>query len=77
MTPSTTKTINIKFDEFGNSEILYPCRCGEIHHGEYGAEDFAHHNCLHRCDLMISPLEGACFQIICPICGASFIGRIA
>ncbi len=47
---------------------IYPCYCGAIHEGEYAAEDFAHHNCLHEAEWMAWTV-GKELQIICPLCG--------
>ncbi len=30
-----------------NGEIVYPCRCGETHRGDYAIYDFGHHECDH------------------------------
>ena len=55
-----------------NGEHIYPCRCGTIHHGDYGLYDYGHHNCLHEANL-IGLAAGHHIQAICPICGMSWI----
>ncbi len=50
---------------------IYPCHCGTIHEGDYAAEDWAHHNCLHEHEWMALPAGKNRVQIICPDCGFS------
>lgn len=67
-----TGSNSLTIHQEGN-ERVYPCRCGAIHQGEYGAHDWAHHNCLHE-DLLVG--LGTCkdsMQVVCPLCGESWI----
>lgn len=55
----------------------FPCRCGEIHKGDYGIYDFGHHMCFHDVGLcwLLGPQE--CpdpkeWSLMCPICGMVF-----
>lgn len=64
-TKSGINTDTIYWEEGG---LVYPCRCGTIHEGEYAAYDYAHHNCLHEDDLIGLGDD----QVICPICGMSW-----
>ena len=48
-------------------ERVYPCRCGVTHSGDYAAEDYGHHNCIHHTVLLV-----AAEQAICRDCGANF-----
>lgn len=52
---------------FEDGEEVYPCRCGEIHRGDYAIEDCNHHECFHR-----EPLIKIEEQLICPVCGEVF-----
>ena len=47
---------------------IYPCRCGEIHRGEYACERFLEHECFHD-DVMIS--QGL-KEVACGSCGKFF-----
>ena len=47
---------------------FFPCRCGQIHQGDYAQEDYAHHECLHE-ETLIQLAED---QVVCPACGASW-----
>ena len=57
---------------FGNGEEVYPCRCGQVHRGNYAVEDWNHHNCLHKEPLFRLPLVGKRWQAICMECGQMF-----
>ena len=51
-----------------DGQQVYPCRCGETHKGDYGFDDYMHHNCFHD-----EPL--VCLGIsywICPVCGRTW-----
>ena len=48
-----------------DGEQVYPCRCGEIHRGDYAIYDHGHHTCYHDTDL----LELGRNQVVCPLCG--------
>jgi len=39
----------IHFDVEGKQ--IYPCRCGEVHSGDYACEEYLQHECLHEIDL--------------------------
>ncbi len=47
---------------------IFPCRCGQIHRGEYAPFVYAQHDCLHDTDLMLIGEH----QAICPLCGESW-----
>lgn len=50
----------------------WPCRCGEVHRGDYAIYDYGHHNCRHEnYDLhwLSNPLEDGIWQVICAGCG--------
>jgi len=61
---SAANTIHIE----GGEERVYPCSCGETHRGDYAAEDYNHHSCLHDCDLW----GIGKYQVVCSQCGASW-----
>ena len=48
---------------------VYPCRCGEIHDGEYAAETYNHHNCLHNNKLLLL----GNLQATCALCGKTWM----
>lgn len=54
---------------YDNGERVYPCRCGQIHRGDYAEYDFAHHECFHD-----SPLipNGDQSDFLCADCGKAF-----
>ena len=57
-----------------DGQQVYPCRCGEIHRGDYACEQWNHHECFHRSPLVdISapdlPLRS---YLICMDCGEVF-----
>ena len=63
---------------YEHNQRVYPCRCGNIHDGDYAAEDYAHHNCFHDCELVKMPKVGdlpdkpwqaGVEQVDCPDCG--------
>ena len=56
-----------------NNERVYPCRCGQVHRGDYAAEDYNHHNCLHEATLIGLPAGKNKIQAICPDCGMSWM----
>jgi len=60
-----------------NGRTIYPCRCGEIHEGEYAFERWNHHNCFHNYDLIGVPVDKSLIQAICPECGASWLVKMA
>ena len=68
-TISNSPTIYLNSD----GRRIYPCRCGEVHQGDYAAEDYNHHNCLHETDLWGEPIDEHTLQAICPECGMSWI----
>lgn len=51
-------------------EQVYPCRCGQTHRGEYGQEDWNHHNCYHQSPLVWIE-RGA--ELMCMDCGETFL----
>ena len=53
------------------SEIEYPCHCGEIHIGEYGLYRYLQHNCLHR-EPLFRLMEEDTRYLICVSCGQTF-----
>lgn len=54
-----------------DGERVFPCYCGETHRGQYAAEDWAHHNCLHTSALML--IDAALSDVfMCPDCGRVF-----
>jgi hypothetical protein len=72
---STTTSVTAHFDSEGNR--VYPCRCGAVHGGLYGAYDYDHHNCFHDAGLVslneLYPDEfGEEPHLICCSCGKSF-----
>jgi len=56
---------------FENGVLVYPCRCGETHRGEYAAYDFGHHECLHDVRLILETVAAHPLAI-CPACGKSW-----
>ena len=62
----STKTIFIDV----NGDRFMPCRCGQIHRGDYAAEDWAHHNCFH--DEGLAQDDVIPEQAICVACGQTF-----
>lgn len=51
--------------------IGYVCRCGLVHGGPYGFEDFRHHECLHEVRLLALG-QG---QVMCPACGRAWMSE--
>ncbi len=49
--------------------VVYPCRCGETHRGDYGFYDYAMHECLHEDELYLSYEGDAEVLVMCPQCG--------
>ena len=47
---------------------VYPCRCGEVHRGDYAIYDYGHHACFHDSLLLLIADD----QALCPDCGKSF-----
>ena len=54
-TDSSATTV---YYEFGGQ--VWPCRCGEIHRGEYGKNDYLMHECFHDEILMLGADSGVC-----------------
>ena len=63
VTGSSSYTIHLE-----NDQQVYPCRCGEIHRGEYAIYEYGHHACFHDSLLLLIADD----QAICPDCGKSF-----
>ena len=58
---------------YENEERVYPCYCGEIHRGDFAAEDWNHHNCFHREPLTELPrINSEVRQAVCIDCGEIF-----
>ena len=53
-------------------EQIYPCRCGQVHRGDYAQETYLHHQCLHEADLILVEAGSHQFQAICPLCGMTW-----
>jgi hypothetical protein len=51
-----------------DGDRIYPCRCGEVHVGDYAEYDYGHHNCFHD----IALYDAGHGQLLCPECGKSF-----
>ena len=64
---SGSGTVTLYFDSAGRP--IYPCRCGEVHDGDYGAYDFYHHECFHT---EFPLVELAPHYLCCLSCGQSF-----
>jgi len=72
-----TGTTNIPLTIIDAEGVGYPCRCGEIHRGDYALEDKAMHECLHGVDhLAVIPVSDGTFQMLCPECGMSWRGEV-
>ena len=67
---SDSNSITVHLDEEG--VVVYPCRCGETHTGDYAAENYCFHNCLHECNLEGCVLGDREVQAICPDCGMAW-----
>ena len=52
-----------------NGEQVYPCRCGQVHQGDFALYDYAHHNCFHDSPLWDTGVDGL---LLCPDCGKAF-----
>jgi len=53
-------------DEKGNE--VFPCRCGEVHEGDYACEEYLHHECLH--DTSLDDIGDG--LVICMDCGRTW-----
>ena len=47
---------------------VYPCRCGQMHKGDYACEDMMKHECIHDCALVRLTPD----VVMCPLCAASW-----
>lgn len=65
-TGATNQTIYVD-----TSGQYYPCWCGMIHRGEYAANDWAQHQCLHN-GLLARLTDPDTSQLICVGCGKVF-----
>lgn len=65
---AVTSSLNIT-EYYEDSRGIYPCRCGEVHRGDYAAYDYYHHNCFHN-EPLIEMLRFR--QVMCPLCGEVF-----
>jgi len=64
-TGSTNYTTYLNAD----GEQVFPCRCGEVHSGDYACEAYLHHECLHETDLV--DIDHG--MVICMDCGKTWI----
>jgi hypothetical protein len=48
--------------------VVYPCRCGVEHTGDYAIETQMRHECLHDCALLRLTAD----VVMCPLCAASW-----
>ena len=51
---------------------VYPCRCGDMHRGDYAFYDYMHHNCFHDeplVDITTHRSDTRNPTWMCPICG--------
>lgn len=67
-TGSNSQTVVLEGDITGSIATLFPCSCGEIHHGEYAHELFIEHTCTHD-DPLFNSGDG---QWMCVECGKVF-----
>ena len=74
-TKTEDSNVTIFFEDEGGQ--VYPCRCGEIHRGDYAIYDYGHHNCFHKTDLIGLPAGKDKIQAICPECGMSWYVMIS
>ena len=70
----TTTTANNMVLAIENGKVVYPCRCGVTHTGDYALEDYLHHECLHEEPLIhiATDATSGTIQMCCPVCGADF-----
>lgn len=69
LTGSNSQTIILQGDSVTGTFVrLFPCPCGEIHHGEYAHELFIEHICTHDAPLFNSGDD----QWMCEECGKVF-----
>jgi len=72
-TKTNTNNITSYFEvQEGETEQVFPCRCGGTHRGEYAIEDWLHHNCFHKELTMLLPILEGSKQAICIDCGEIF-----
>lgn len=55
-----------------NGEVVYPCRCGKTHRGDYAIYDYGHHNCFHTAELVDIGNPEISGYFMCPQCGKTF-----
>jgi len=71
---SGSENLTITQDSWGG--VVYPCRCGLTHAGDYGFSDYMHHECFH--DYPLWPVSGEGERpdkrahYICAGCGKDF-----
>lgn len=53
---------------FENEQQVYPCRCGQVHRGDYALYEYGHHECFHRCELVTIDRG----YVMCPECGQTW-----
>ncbi len=58
----------------GNEQV-WPCRCGQVHRGDYGQYDYGHHECFHDSGLVHLDDNDPNY-LACPDCGKTFHIRI-
>ena len=68
----TTGSSSVTLHRLVSGETAYACRCGELHCGLYAFEDYQHHECLHQARLLA--LDSG--QVMCPVCGMSWLLEI-
>jgi hypothetical protein len=65
----------VTYGEAGvTTERYFPCRCGETHRGDYAFEEWNHHNCFHRSELVDigRPYLPVRSYLLCMDCGEVF-----
>jgi len=63
-TETRTGTDSFTYHHDGGGRI-YPCRCGEVHGGEYGFYDWVHHECDHGTVWKHDEMEGVGYCVDC------------
>ena len=53
---------------YNDGEQVFPCRCGQMHKGDFSTDDYLHPNCYHNV-FWLNEREGDTPQVECANCG--------
>ena len=73
-TKTNTNNITSYFKvQEGETEQVFPCRCGGTHRGGYALEDWLHHNCFHKELITLPGIDDeGIMTALCIDCGEVF-----